>query len=139
MRDIKFRGMADDKFIYGSYVTDNKRYHAIVSENSNDEYEMINIHVDPETVGQFTGLKDVNSVDIYEGDIVHWGHIKGAEECVPRKAVVKFNPDIEFKTFNLGNNDHSFKFGRFAYQRTNVALEVIGNIHDNPEFLTEVA
>ena len=83
---------------------------------------------------QFTGLKDVNGVEIYEGDIVHWGHIKGYEEYLPRKAVVEFSPDLTFSTFNLENN-HKFRFGCFSYRNTNNAVEVIGNIHQNPELL----
>jgi uncharacterized phage protein (TIGR01671 family) len=85
-------------------------------------------------VMQFTGLTDVSGVEIYEGDIVHWGHIKGYEEYLPRKAVVEFSPDLTFSTFNLENN-HKFRFGCFSYRNTNNAVEVIGNIHQNPELL----
>ena len=82
---------------------------------------------------QYTGLKDINGREIYEGDIVIWGHIEGWYKEVPvRIAIVEFNPDIQFNCINL---KRTFLFGQFAYQDTHNALEVIGNIYENPELL----
>jgi len=85
-----------------------------------------------------TGVKDINGVEIYEKDIVHWGHIKGYEENYPRKAVVEFSPDLSFKTFNLGECDHTFRFGNFTYRSTENALEVIGHSLSSPELALQV-
>lgn len=82
---------------------------------------------------QYTGLKDINGREIYEGDIVIWGHIDGWYKEVPvRIAIVEFNPDIQFNCINL---KRIFPFGQFAYQDTHNALEAIGNIYENPELL----
>ena len=71
MRQIKFRGInRNGTFEYGSYVTDNPGYHAILRRDPDDSGQMLNTPVIPETVGQFTGIQDKDSVDIYEGDIV---------------------------------------------------------------------
>ena len=90
--------------------------------------------VEGHTVGQFTGVHDCHNQEIYEGDIVKWGHIKGDLEATDRIAVVEFNPDLQWRRIN--GDKWVFKHGSFAYaERTHRAMEIIGNIHDNPELL----
>jgi len=89
-------------------------------------------------VEQFTGLLDKNGTKIFEGDIVKWGHLANSTEKPIRIAVVEFSPDIRYRILNFVDKWKCpvfFQQGCFAYAQTHLYLEVIGNIHDNPELL----
>ena len=139
-REIKFRGKRLDngEWVEGSLISFQGRYSICVFEKP--EVPGICNPVIPATVGQYTGLKDKNDTEIYEGDIVKWDDCSNG--LYWRFAVVQYAPDIQFDCapipgFNgvCNSSRHTFEFGRFAYQDTHNHLEVIGNIHDNSELL----
>lgn len=102
--------------------------HSVPLRGISDGYEKFEVYA--KTVGQCSGLKDIKGKNIFEGDIVKWGLISNGSENQIKIAVVKQNPDIQFHT-----NKWKYKYGLFAYQDTQNYLEIIGNIHDNPELL----
>ena len=128
MREILFRGkrICDDEWIEGFFG----RYHngesdvACISIRSNGFFGLSSYEVDPETVGQYTGLTDKNGNKIFEGDIVQniSERKKGIVQWFEEHAAFLIYCQSENTLYWLYDNDFS-------------NLEVIGNIHDNPELI----
>ena len=131
MREIIFRGKRiagyndntpDGTWVYGSLFVDRKgqtkiKWHCEkfgAAKTSN---------VDPNTVGQFTGMLDCNGRKIFEGDIIKFSDMGiypvwwDADDCA-------------FGSCWFSDFDHLSKY-------RGVKMEVIGNIHDNPELLDQ--
>ena len=144
MREIKFRGIPtdnntsydkEDGFVEGSLIKDNDKYYIVLEVIDNikrDDYAICMIEVIPETVEQYTGLKDKNGQEIYEGDIVY---IKGETELLDTKGKVEYNDSwAQFVITNTGNIiNETEPLGDYEKQD----LEVIGNIYDNKNLLEE--
>ena len=129
MRTIKFRGKSIDgkEWLYGDLVSsaDKKRFAILVNnKESYDECE-----VDPETIGQFTGLYDCNGNEIYEGDIVEW-------EKDGLMYVVKFWAGMFYASVKECNDGIFGGFPLHALTKhDDRKCEIVGNIYDNPELM----
>ena len=122
MRDILFRGKSfeDSQWIDGIYVEFEKGF-SYIMKNFHDV-----VKVFPETVGQYTGLTDIEDKKIFEGDIM--------ETCVTglhhHVGVVEFSDGA----FGLRCTNGDAFFLCFVAG----SYKIIGNIHDDPELLREV-
>ena len=133
MRDILFRGkrVGDGKWVYGNLIQ--APGYCCILEREEDLHPMDAPYLDgeigwvdgkatpviPETVGQFFELLDKNGQKIFEGDIVK-GAVLYDVGCYPHEEIVT----------RAVSYDKVFP-GMFN------TIEVIGNIHDNPELLEE--
>lgn len=138
MREILFRGkrIDNDEWVYGSFCMD-----ALEQKNGLcvldgfirlydfDKGKMKMYEVDRETIGQFTGLTDKNGKRIFEGDIVRFAERRIGGEDVSIVEPVAFD-EGGFCTYRYFLNNW-MRSGNAELE----GIEVIGNIHDNPELL----
>jgi len=93
--------------------------------------------VDPETVGQFTGLKDKNGVEIYEGDVVVSQFSEKSFGVVTWHTDGYFFIDFSFGEWQYYGNGFE-PLGEIMKRKIDGKshqFKVIGNIHDNPELI----
>jgi len=119
-REIKFRGLKEyskTEWVIGAYL-ENIRY-----INPYVIYNLTGggfVTVNPDTVGQYIGLKDITGTDIYEGDILRtvrgdWGVVVAKDHC-----------------FELTvSKDQSSLYTKDFFEE----CKIIGNIHQNPELI----
>lgn len=171
MREIKCRGKGieeydKDQWYYGSYFKFDKVNYFFFDDGSNsqeiDEKLKNNIthkiifelqgdlnmknhiklaDVNPNTIGQYTGLKDKNGKEIYDGDILYFSYdiFTGNFDTKAGKGIVEFiygsfyiKPfEIEDKKVDDIENEEWF----LLYSVNEDTLEVIGNIYEKPDLL----
>ena len=149
MREIKFRVFKTQFTRVGEHNIGEMAYDVVLANPvwNNADIRVNDILSKTHNLMQYTGLKDKNGIEIYEGDIVKWGHTLGyGEEAWHRVAKVEFSPDLQFKILHYidsktlekkPTDNYIFQFGRFSYQETHKYLEVIGNIYENPELIKD--
>lgn len=141
MREAKFRGMTTKgEMITGSLVVTDRfikhmeRCHTKtwIVESAFGNGGWFNVtrkqYVKPETVGQYTGLKDRNGVEICEGDVI--------TDHVGVGVIVWSDKNASLKVSYLGDNNGLGKwFADYNLKGERESIEVIGNIHENHELL----
>lgn len=131
MREILFRGKRVDngEWVYGNLITDGEDVFILVKEDllkgldvggwidGAQSYEVI-----PETVGQYTGLKDKNNVKAFEGDIV----VCNQSGSYGISVIIYDNSAF----YVMPLNGNILERTLWDYWYNDWDIEVIGNVHD---------
>ena len=136
MREIKFRGkvktegvpiigpcqIKDGEWIYGDLHLRCKYPHIHCGPGLKEP-------IDLDTIGQYTGLKDVNGKEIYEGDII-------TNKAFPYKHIIYYDvaEACFMAKYGPGKDDSCRVYQEWI---NNCHKQVIGNIHDNPELIEQ--
>lgn len=133
-REIKFRAMSVvnckhqgikvGDWIYGSYIESGCDAPCIIFGDGEQ------CEIDRKTLGQYTGLKDRNGVEVFEGDLAM------VREC--RVCEVIFHQEAGCWDLKLVNVVSSLPVGAVSPASWKYHALVIGNIHENPELLEDM-
>ena len=155
---LKASGKYDGSFAYGSLIYDDEQPYIVGNiEEVTEDYVALRywVPVIPETVGEFTCLSDKNGKEIYEGDIlgykitskrkdtgqilvsqengiVRFGEYDAEDDCEDRSSYGWLYRDTPLTRFEI-NREYRNPYWDLVDGGWN--LEIIGNIHDNPELL----
>lgn len=159
-RIIKFRGKSiiGDEWLYGNFYDDGGEQYMLPTNLLDiDDYEKF--QVDPDTVGQYTGVTDKYGNGVYEGDILHLrtfdnlsmsAKIPQEEASEMRRlftldelvddldaesiTAVCFCEGMMMVSLDWENDTYiSCLWGNQKRSNPIFDFEIIGNIHDNPE------
>lgn len=162
-REIKFRGRRTDnrEWVYGNLIIEDDEcyistgFPGIALDEgywassygyppSSSDFHITNIYeVISKTIGQFTGLKDKNGKEIYEGDIVIIGATSSVIKYFPKYGMFGLTGKSAYKKFDesepMGSGGSSTRYKPYVlseyYQRR---MEVVGNIYDNPVLIANL-
>ena len=128
MREIKFRAWdKKDELMYvevheGITFDDESHYSFIDFLNSRGYHEF--------EIMQYTGLKDKNGKEIYEGDVVRRSYVRTQKYVTKNNEIKEGNPVVQkYRPKVIKWSDGGFNI------RNGEKIEVIGNIYENPELL----
>lgn len=147
-RDIEFRGKTKvNEWIYGYYHKETSASIALQEYGINEinthyihtviDHLPFKIEVIPETIGQYTGLKDKNGKKIFEGDIIDIHQtVNGYNQFVIEYDKYKFSARYYNQDKKQAGSWYGYDLDElFEINESEKEIEVIGNIYENKELL----
>ena len=141
MREILFRGKRLDtgEWVKGFYCNLGGKYHYILTgmlDIMKGYPDLVKHPVDPDTVGQYIGLMDKSGNRIFEGDrVVYPDSTSYGGYDDYNEGVVDY--DVEAMRFYFTDRWFVEMEDFDVVDGMMVDVEIIGNIHDNPELLED--
>lgn len=147
-REIEFRGINGNGFVYGTYIKGDgehtkDRIFLLMYNDKTGEEVGICAPVEPDTVGQYTGVDDKNGKRIYEGDIVaihdpfstkpHIGEVVFSKGAFG----VRYSFPTRYDRFWPLSKTTTVYEDMGWKDEKDITFEVIGNIYENPELLKD--
>ena len=123
MREILFRGKFGNEWKYG-FLSIEPQGLVIKEQYKNNTSNVW--HIDADTVGQYTNMLDKHGTKIFEGDIINFLYRSDDDDY----GIVQYDET----EFGFVYNSIFERLGRYYRPKD---IEVIGNIHDNPELMEE--
>lgn len=138
-REIWFRAKRTDngKWIYGDLLTPSEFVYLF--EISERKGNGLRFEINPNTIGQWTGLRDWNGWEIFEGDILgEWAENEKGEECLGYIGVVTYwEREGRYVLTDKNGHCNDWTLEDEAKPENWDKLLIIGNIYDNPELLED--
>ena len=140
MREILFRGkrVFDSEWIYGDLIKSEEKFYIhpqrnLVEVNKSIGNKIVMHEVIPETVGQYIGLRDIDDVKIFEGDIIQHIVHKDKYKLIYDEDEYVYNlKRLEGKGYLYLGID---EFSIYEEDGRNVIFKVTDNIYDTSELL----
>lgn len=137
MRTIKFRAWekTKNKMFFPSSISWKEGKILCLNWSEEDVKEAV---LEDAILMQFTGLKDKNGVEIFEGDILLLGLLYYSERETPQRFIVSSNDfygDCCYLEAIQQGLQKLIDIGEDEERKDTDFIEVIGNVHNNPELL----
>lgn len=127
MRELKFRSWLKNYNCYADVLGFEQGRLFVQFQSGERSQHRLYVPIEDCILEQYTGLEDKNGKDIYEGDIVEYGTCYYGNEKRHRKVV-------EWKEWDSDDFGEPHNLG---YSNLSECMEVIGNVHENPDLLEE--
>ena len=148
-REIKFRGKrSNGRWVYGSLVMSENIKPAIYYEECKGLVKQIGwCYINSDSIGQYTGLKDKNGKEIYEGDVLRLTVPDGStryfivewatedRKLMPLSGFVHDGNNIRISGWCFNWNGYRLYPTVIGDVPDNEVMEIVGNVTDNPELL----